>query len=37
MNVSHLTTIIFAILFINEVHSNYKLKQIIKDLLQEEV
>lgn len=31
MKVAHLTTIIFAILYILEVHINSKLKKIIKE------
>lgn len=31
MTIAHLTTIIFAILFISEVHTNSILKKIIKE------
>lgn len=32
MTIVHLTTIIFAILYISEVHTNIILKKIIKEL-----
>lgn len=35
MTVSHLTIIIFALLYILEVNSNRKLKKMIKELLEE--